>query len=220
MTRRTLARVATLAGALFLLAATPSCKLLKRGKGGPDASAPAQIPNAGGTAVTPGATATPSGALAATATASAAPTVVASTPPPPPTDPNAMPAADRAALDKAKQQLTEVQALLNHPKDQAKPAESDLKSRCEEIETTRTQIEKRTDPDVKPFVDASKQTCSFDVPLFSANNALDQMRFSASQASKLLVCKVAERDIAKARSLKPNHFKVRSAETRFHSVCH
>lgn len=131
-----------------------------------------------------------------------------------------MPAADRAALDKAKQQVTDVHALLNHGKDQPKPAESDLKSRCEEIETVRATVETRTDPDVKPFVESSKQLCSFDVPLYSANTALDQMRFSASQASKLLVCKVAERDIAKARKFKPNSFKVQSTENRFKSVCH
>lgn len=212
LTGRIPVRIAAIALALLACA---SCKLGKRGKGAPDASAPAQMPN--GSPLVPGVATASSAAIPAATTAEPPPTVV--TPPPPPPDPNALSPTERATLDKAKQQLTEVQGLLsNHGKD--KPAESDLKSRCEEIETARAQVEKKNDADVKPFVDASKQTCSFDVPLFSANNALDQMRFSASQASKLLVCKVAERDIAKARSLKPNHFKVRSAETRFHSVCH
>lgn len=201
LSRRASFRLLALA---LALSACTSCKLLKRNKGGPDAGA--------GPAVSGVATAS-SAALAPTTP----PPVV--TAPPPPVDPNAMPATERAALEKAKQQLTEIQSLLNHGKDQPKPAESDLKSRCEEIETVRTTVEKRTEADVKPFVDASKQTCSFDVPLYSANNALDQMRFSASQASKLLVCKVAERDIAKARTLKPNHMKVRNTEIRFNSVC-
>lgn len=201
MSRRASFRLLTLA---LALAACTSCKLLKRNKGGPDAGA--------NPAVSGVATAS-SAAIAPTAP----PPVV--TAPPPPVDPNAMPATERAALEKAKQQLTEIQGLLNHGKDQPKPAESDLKSRCEEVETVRTTVEKRTEPDVKPFIDASKQTCSFDVPLFSANTALDQMRFSASQASKLLVCKVAERDLAKARTLKPNHVKVRNTEIRFNSVC-
>ena len=203
MSRRASFRLLTVA--LALLACT-SCKLLKRNKGGPDAGA--------GPAVS--GVATSSSAGIPTATTPPPPVVTA---PPPPVDPNAMPAAERAALEKAKQQLTEIQALLNHGKDQPKPAESDLKSRCEEVETVRATVEKRTEPDVKPFVDSSKQVCSFDVPLFSANNALNQMRFSASQASKLLVCKVAERDIGKARALKPNHIKVRNTEIRFNSVC-
>jgi len=205
LSRRASLRLLTLA---LALSACTSCKLLKRNKGGPDAGADGTA--ASGVATASSATLTP------VPVNTPPPPVTA---PPPPVDPNAMPASERAALEKAKQQLTEIQGLLNHGKDQPKPAESDLKSRCEEVETVRTTVEKRAEPDVKPFVDASKQTCSFDVPLYSANNALDQMRFSASQASKLLVCKVAERDIAKARTLKPNHMKVRNTEIRFNSVC-
>jgi hypothetical protein len=63
-------------------------------------------------------------------------------------------------------------------------------------------------------LDEALQLCGFDVPLLVANEALDHLKTSTSQASVRLMCSVSAKEIAKAKAVRPKDPKVLHAEHR------
>jgi len=219
-----------------LLVPVAGCaKLRRHDKGGPDASAGTGAAAAAAAAATAGAGgAAATGATTAVATATAAsatiPAAIAPTTgvgpgsggtaaaAPNATDPAA---AERAALEQAKNSLAEIEGMVarNAVKDPAHPGDGDVKARCESVEAMKPKLATHDDAETKAFLEQLKKTCSLDVPLLTATDALDQLRFSPSQASRRLMCNLAEQDLAKARSQKPSDKRVRALDGRFKSTC-
>ena len=188
----------SLAASMALASSTLGCAKLGK-KGAPDASA-----EAGATAHT---------TTAATATAPPSSTVIA------PPDPLG---ADRATFDAAKKTLAEVQALVakNVVKDPAKSDDSDAKTKCESLDAMLPKLEPHaTDGDVQGFLESTKKVCGFDVPLLTATDALDSLRNHPSQASRRLMCNIAQKEIGKARATKPSNGRVHAADERWRRTC-
>lgn len=128
--------------------------------------------------------------------------------------------ADKEALKKGKALLASIEtSVAKHTmSDPASPGE-DAKMKCAALDEQKAALEKQTDAEAKAVVDKAKQLCAFDVPLLAASDVLDQMRNPRSQASKLLFCTSADREIKQARSVKPNDPQVRKVYARWVSLC-
>ncbi len=90
---------------------------------------------------------------------------------------------------------------------------------CATFDTMRAKLEKRPEPEVKTMLDSEKHVCGFDVPLLVGEEAIRQLGFSGSQASKQLSCNVIQRELEKARAVKADDQKLRSLDSRYHSIC-
>jgi hypothetical protein len=89
--------------------------------------------------------------------------------------------------------------------------EGDATAICDAANAARP---KTTDPETARTLDEALPLCAFDVPLLVANEALDHLKTSTSQASVRLMCSVSAKEIAKARAVKPKDPKVLHAERR------
>ncbi len=128
---------------------------------------------------------------------------------------------DRAGVERATQLFEEIDELAskNTLKDPQRPDEPDAQARCASFESLRPKLEKRPEPEVKTMLDAEKRVSGFDVPLLVAEEAIRQLGFSGSQASKQLSCNVASKEIEKARAIKADDLKLRNVESRYRSIC-
>lgn len=128
--------------------------------------------------------------------------------------------ADKEALKKAKVLVGSIESsVAKHTlSDPASPGE-DAKMKCAAFDEQKAALEKQTDPEAKGMVEKARQLCAFDVPLLAATDVLDQMKNPRSQASKLLFCTSAEREIKQARAVKPNDPQVRKVYGRWVSLC-
>lgn len=124
-----------------------------------------------------------------------------------------------ADLAKAKDLLSDLQWCIAHKATQnpANAGEGDASTECDAVATMRA---KTTDPDVAQALDDAAALCAFDIPLVTANEALDHLRNSTSQASKLLMCTIASKEIAKAKAVKAKDPKVARTDARRASFCH
>lgn len=189
--------------ALVLLAvfafAPPKACVLRKKSGAADASADAAS-----------AAATATASAAATATASAAATATASAAPPP--DPS---------VDRAKEAFSAIESDVARGvlKDKTHPDDPDAVARCAELDDLRPKLEARPEPDAKRILDDSQKLCASDVPILSATETLRQVTISPSQASRRLMCKYAQKDIAKARAWSASDRRVRELDQRWQRVC-
>ena len=128
--------------------------------------------------------------------------------------------ADKEALKKAKVLVGSIEtSVTKHVmSDPASPGE-DAKMKCATFDEQKAALAKQTDPEAKALVEKASTLCSFDVPLLAATDVLDQMKNPRSQASKLLFCTSAEREIKQARAVKPNDPQVRKVYGRWVSLC-
>jgi hypothetical protein len=143
-----------------------------------------------------------------------APSVAASTPPPPPPPPD-------PSLETAKAAFSAVEWDVAHGvlKDKTKTGEPDAIAQCATLDELRPRLESKPEPEVKNLLAESKRLCAYDVPILSATETLRQVTISPSQASRRLMCKYAQKDIAKAKSTKPDDRKVRELESRWVKTC-
>jgi len=162
-------------------------------------------------------------ATPATATPSATATATAAKPPPTVTaPPDGMTSAERATFETVKRSLADVQALVakQTAKDAARSGEPDAKTKCESIDEARPRLASVASAEVKQVLETAQRVCGFDVPLLTAADALDQLRFPASQASRRLMCNIAEQEIAKARKVKASDRRVHTLDDRYRRTCH
>jgi hypothetical protein len=124
-------------------------------------------------------------------------------------------AAAAKATEKAAVQLADIKATIAKGSKTKKPG-NDVQVVCDTLESQRATA---TDPEHKKILDEAHELCSFDVPLYVAVEALDQMGKTPSQASVLLSCKVASRELAKAKAKKPTDKHYRDVDNRFKTVC-
>jgi hypothetical protein len=121
-------------------------------------------------------------------------------------------------LAQAKAWLADLQLLVSiqattSPKQQSDTG--DAVSICDAVKAARA---KTTDAEIAATLDPSVDLCGFDIPLVVANESLDQLRGSRSQASVRLMCGVSAREIAKAKAVRPTDPKVRAAEAKRRSI--
>lgn len=135
--------------------------------------------------------------------------------------PDSMSAADRAAFTQTRELVADLESLvkkgaLTHAD---KPDEPDATTKCASNEDTRKKLAGAADPEAKKVAADAQRLCSLDVPIISADKALKQLAGSSSQASHLLMCGLAQKDISKARSTKPSDNRVRDLDARFSRAC-
>lgn len=140
---------------------------------------------------------------------------------PPPVDAGPPPAT-RAEIDRAKNWLADIQLLVAKQvttSPELASGEGEINTICDAVTAQRP---KTTDPEVAATLDQALALCAFDVPLLVANEALDHLKTSTSQASVRLMCEVSAKEIAKARAVKPKDVKVARAIQRRASInrCH
>jgi hypothetical protein len=129
--------------------------------------------------------------------------------------------ANAAALDRSRQWLADLKWTVAHKAtaNPQKAGEGDAASKCDAVEAARTSVAPDAEPEYRTNLDEASALCAFDVPLVTAAEALDQLRFSPSQASRLLMCKVARREIDRARAVHPRDAKVRHLDSRRGNLC-
>lgn len=135
--------------------------------------------------------------------------------------PDSMSAADRAAFTQTKELVADIESLvkkgaLTHAD---RPDEPDATTKCASNEDTRKKLAGAADPEAKKVAADAERLCSLDVPIISADRALKQLAGSSSQASHLLMCGLAQKDIGKARSTKASDPRVRDLDGRFSRAC-
>jgi hypothetical protein len=126
-----------------------------------------------------------------------------------------------AAVDRAKQLVADIRWMISKgvTVNPAKAGEGDVATKCDAVESTRAGLGSHPDPELVEILDDGAGLCAFDVPLLTASESLDHLRGSPSQASRLLMCTVATREIAKARAVRPNDPRVRRTEGRRATAC-
>lgn len=127
-------------------------------------------------------------------------------------------AANAAALERAKGILADIRWMVSkgvtvHP---SKSGDGDLGTQCDTIAATRNPS---ASAELTAVLDEAKELCAFDVPLLTASEALERHGISPSQASRLLMCSVAEREIAKARQVHAADPRVRRLDARRIEAC-
>ncbi|MBX3209842.1 MAG: hypothetical protein KF764_32720 [Labilithrix sp.] len=100
-----------------------------------------------------------------------------------------------------------------------KAGEGDVTTKCDALDAMRAGAGGDPDADLAAILDEGTSLCAFDVPLLTASEALDHLRGNPTQASRLLMCNVAQREIAKARAVRAGDPRVRSAEGRRATAC-
>ena len=190
--------------------------------GGVAASGCARRSKRGDRASTSSAAATLSSAPTSTASSAAAATAAGATASAPAAASAAAIAARAAAVARAKELVADVRWMIDEgvTVNRAKAGEGDVATKCDGIESMRSSMGRDPDPELVKVLDEGTGLCAFDVPLLTASESLDHLRGTPSQASRLLVCNVAAREIAKARAVRANDPRVRSVEARRGSLCH
>jgi len=135
--------------------------------------------------------------------------------------PDSMSAADRAAFTKTKELVADLEGLvkksaLTHAD---RPDEPDATTKCASNEDARKKLALAADPEAKKVAIEAERLCSLDVPVISADKALKQLAGSSSQASHLLMCGLAKKDIDRARATKASDRRVRDLDARFAQAC-
>jgi hypothetical protein len=146
----------------------------------------------------------------------------------PPASPDAGPppasTTNAAAIERSHQWLEDLRWFVAHNAtvNPEKAGEGDAASKCDDVQAAREALgqDAHPDPSYKQNLDGAAELCAFDVPLINAREALDRLRFSPSQASRLLQCNVARREIDKARAVHPRDARVRQLDARRGGVCH
>lgn len=182
---------------MLALSASPGmCS--KAGRPAPDASAASSAPTT--------LSATPSSSSSAAAAASASASAASAS-------------ARAAAVERAKELVADIRWMIAKgvTVNPAKAGEGDVATKCDGLESMRSSA--GGDPDLLAVLDDGAALCAFDVPLLTASESLDHLRGTPSQASRLLMCSVAEREIAKARAVRPGDPRVRNADARRASTC-
>lgn len=130
-------------------------------------------------------------------------------------------AASRAATERAKQLLGDIQWMVARgvTVNPEKPGDGDAVSKCEAIEASRTNRAASADPEHAKTLEQATELCSFDVPLLTAKDALEQLRRSTRPSSRQLGCDVAVREIDKARKFRPDDTRVRDLNARRKAAC-
>jgi hypothetical protein len=125
-------------------------------------------------------------------------------------------AADAAAAARVRAQalLADIRWMIDKgvSTNPAKAGEGDLASKCSTVESMRASQRLRE-------LDDAAALCAFDVPLVHAGEAMRQLHYSPSQASRRLQCDVASREIARARAARPSDPRVRKAEAQRIEAC-
>jgi hypothetical protein len=125
--------------------------------------------------------------------------------------------ASDAGRERARQVLADLKWMIAHKTTSpANAGEGDAVSKCDAVAASHAG---EADPEVQALLDEAAALCAFDVPLVTANEALDQLRFTPSQASRLLGCNVAQRETDRARAVHPRDARVRQADARRASLC-
>jgi hypothetical protein len=123
-----------------------------------------------------------------------------------------------AALGRARGLLEDIRWMCAHRAsvNPAKAGEGDVSSKCDAVERMRsTEIA----PEATHVLDEAAALCAFDVPLLTASEALDHLKFGTSQASKALMCGVARREIDKARAVKARDARIFALDARRANAC-
>lgn len=130
-------------------------------------------------------------------------------------------AARAAAVERAKRTVDDIRWMISKgvTVNREKAGEGDVATKCDAVESMRASSARDPDPELLKILDEGASLCAFDVPLLTAGESLDHLRGTPSQASRLLMCNVAAREIAKARAVRPNDPRVRSAEARRIATC-
>lgn len=130
-------------------------------------------------------------------------------------------AARSAAVGRATQAVDDIRWMISKgvTVNREKAGEGDVATKCDAVESMRASSARDPDPEFLKVLDEGASLCAFDVPLLTASESLDHLRGTPSQASRLLMCNVAAREIAKARAVRPNDPRVRSAEARRIATC-
>lgn len=130
-------------------------------------------------------------------------------------------AARAAATARARELVDDVRWMIAKgvTVNRDKAGEGDVTTKCEALEATRADLGADPDPELVAVLDEGAELCAFDVPLLTASEALDHFRGNPTQASRLLMCNVAEREIAKARSVRPGDPRVLRAAARRAAAC-
>lgn len=144
------------------------------------------------------------------------PTLDAAPPPIASVDPQAAARADeqKTLAAHGRAWLTDLQFLIANKTTMSPKlvsGDGDATAICDAAAAVRP---KAVDPEAVAVHQEIAQLCAFDVPLLIANESLDQLRSSTSQASVRLMCSISAREIAKARAVKPSDPKVHAAERR------
>ena len=165
-------------------------------------------------------TGTTQGAALGMGDAGPAPPMMTATPSSLPTPADTMSPPDRAAFEQTKSAVADVEGMvkrgvLTNPD---KP-EEDAAAKCAAVEDARARVEALADPEAKKVAADARRLCAFEVPVMTADHALKQVTISPSQASRQLMCKYAQKDIDKARAVKPGDRRVRDLDARFTRSC-
>lgn len=128
----------------------------------------------------------------------------------------------RATLEQAKASLAELammvkKGVLTNPD---RPDDGDATTKCAALEESRPELVGIADAEARSAVAELTRLCSFEVPIVSADKALEQVTISPSQASRKLICGFASKDIEKARRhVKAGDRRVRDLEARYGKAC-
>lgn len=205
-----LSRSLVLLAMLAVSTGSAGCKLLKKKK-------PTDTAASAGAATTEGAALT--GVPVATIDTPAAIDPPAA--PAAPVDPLSPP--DRALVVQTTNAVHDVDALVKKGllTDPAKTGEGDANAQCATFETSRARLETLPDADgeLKKLIADTKRLCSLEVPILNCNAALQQASRSPSQASKRLMCGLAQKDFDKARTAKPLDRRIFDLGQRLSTTC-
>jgi hypothetical protein len=199
---------------LAVLFAFVGCKKKKAAAGSPTASSTATTEGAALTTLDSGLTPVPMPKVT-----TAPPVASVAVAAPIPTD--TMSPADRAAFEKMKAGLADLDAMmkrgvLTKPEH---PDEGDAHMKCTALDSSRSRVETLADPEAKKMMTDFQRLCSYEVPLLNADHALKQLAVSGSQASHRLMCGMASQDLEKARAVKPHDRRVRELDGRLGRLC-
>ncbi|MBX3213061.1 MAG: hypothetical protein KF850_13580 [Labilithrix sp.] len=130
-------------------------------------------------------------------------------------------AARSAATARARELVDDVRWMVAKgvTMNRDKAGEGDVTTKCDALEATRSGLGDAPDPELVAVLDEGAALCAFDVPLLTASESLDHFRGNPTQASRLLMCNVAEREIAKARAIRPGDPRVLRADARRLGAC-
>jgi predicted small lipoprotein YifL len=152
-------------------------------------------------------------------TAPTAPTAQAA----PAAPPDPLSPAERAALERAKPTIADLEVLVKKGvvTSPDKPDDVDATTKCTALDESRPQLEAAAgkDADAKKAAADIKRLCSFEVPILGADLALKQVTRSPSQASHKLMCGFAQKDIDKARRVNATDRRVRDLDVRYARSC-
>jgi hypothetical protein len=114
-------------------------------------------------------------------------------------------AATAAAIERARRELSDLRWMIAHDVtvNRAKAGDGDASTKCDAALTARKSLRPESEVELKKILDEMSALCAFDVPVVTAIEALDQLRYSPSQASRKLMCEVAARELERARAVRP-----------------